>query len=47
MLSWWIVDNKRQAMEMGFKQLIESALKAHPNHGGVQKCGKGALANLQ
>ena len=47
MLSWWIADNKRQALAMGFKQLIELALIAHPNHGGVQKYGKLALAKLQ
>ena len=47
MLSWWIADNKRQALAMGFKQLIESALEAHSYHKGVQEYGKGALAKLQ
>ena len=47
MLSWWIADNKRQALAMGFKQLTESALEAHPNHEGVQEWGKKALAKLQ
>ena len=47
MLSWWIADNKRQALAMGFKQLIESALIARPNHEGVQECGDGALAKLE
>ena len=47
MLSWRIADNNREALEMGFKQLVELALIAHPNHGGVQKYGKLALANFQ
>ena len=47
MHSWCTADNKRQALEMGFKQFIESALEKHPNHEGVQEYGKEALVKLQ
>ena len=47
MLSWWIADQKRHAVAMGFKQFIESALEAHPYHERVQLYGNLALANLE